>query len=154
MKRDRIKNGVYRDRLDNIVEVTDSMQPLYITGYVMNLFTQEKYIVSTSSGQDFVIPHSAVTDAVYKKSWQSKAKERVIPCDIDYSLIPKKANYNFDVKAYCKDMCGSGCPALKPDYKSSTWTCEYKKISKSEYEDIISFCSPDEDAGNSGDKPQ
>ena len=141
---DRVKNGIYKDCIGNIVEITDNNQPLFVTKIIANKYFSKKYIVICENGIQIEIPHDSLTESEYIQSWQSKNKLRNIPCDILISEfgrvgIPKNSNYNLDVKSYCKQMTGGGCPALIMDYNKDTYSCKYKKIKKSDYDEIVSF---------------
>lgn len=142
---DRVKNGRYENMLGHTIEVTDAMQPLFVKKIVMNRYFSKKYIVLCENNLQLIIPHSALTESEYKKSWQNQFKERSIPCkmltnEFGGANIPRKSNYNLEVKSYCKKMLGSGCPALINDYNADTYSCQYKKLKKSDYEAIVLFC--------------
>ena len=142
---DRIKNGRYKDRSGNWIDITDSVQPFYVKNIIFNKYSQYKYIVKCINGLELEIPYSALTENEYKQSWQSKNKEQLIPCnilknDLGRINIPKKSNYNLEVKSYCKTMCDSGCPALINDKNLDTYSCQYKKIKKQDYNKIVDFC--------------
>ncbi len=154
--KERLKNGSYkvhnsRERID----ITDAMQPVYIHKIIYNMYSSGYYILTTHLNPNLtlIVPHRMTTEAEYKESWQSKKNKLFLPCRIETNVglinIPRKANYNLDVKAYCKNMCNSGCPALLQDLKTDTYSCEFKKIKKSEYNQIIEFCKSEQHNTNS-----
>lgn len=139
---ERVKNGTYKTfHGSKEVEITDAIQPVYIKQRRKELYHLKAVAaVTTLSDEQIIIPVKNITETPYKKSWQSRRAERVIPCNIIEELgrvnIPKNANYNLDVKSYCKNACVTGCPALLLDYNKDTYSCQYKRIKDDEYNSI------------------
>ena len=147
---ERIRNGTYKIRNSkNTIDITDKMQPVYLDKIIINMYSSGYYILTTKLNPklEIKVPHDFLVECEYKKSWQSIRKERNIPCNIEkhFGLInvPKDANYNLDVKSYCKTMCGSGCPALLQNTYDDNYTCHFKNIKKSKYDEISEFSQND-----------
>ncbi len=71
---ERIKNGKYKTYYGSReVEITDSMQPVFILNRRRELYNLKATIAKTSMSDELiVIPIKDITLTPYKKSWQSK----------------------------------------------------------------------------------
>jgi hypothetical protein len=143
---DRLKNGTYKIRgsKEEII-ITDLMQPCLVDKIILNMYFSGYYFLTTklNPNLELKVPHRMVVETEFKKSWQSIKKERKLPCKIDEELglinVPKNADWNFDVKTYCKVMLGSGCPALTKNTNNDLYSCCYKKIKNEDYNEIIKY---------------